>query len=63
MKISEKVGIYRKFSGKIGQTKFLCIFFSRLTEKRYFGEKSEIFVPGRNQGLNNLYTKDTLVIK
>ena len=55
-KISEK---YRKFSGKIGNFReksdkrnFYAFFFSRLTEKRYFGEisaeKTEIFVHGSN---------------
>ena len=55
--ISEKVGIYRKLSEKVGNYRekldkqnFGAFFFSRLTGKRYFGEKStensKIFVPG-----------------
>ena len=47
MKISEKVG---NFWEKSDKRNFCAFFFSRLTEKRYFGEKlaenSEIFVPG-----------------
>ena len=55
--ISEKVGIYRKLSEKVGnfweksdKGNFCAFFFSRLTEKRYFGEisaeKTEVFVHG-----------------
>ena len=61
MKISEKYRKksekYRHLSGKIGKSReksdkrnFCAVFFSRLTEKRYFGEisteKTEIFVHG-----------------
>ena len=53
--ISVFIGKSRKFSGKIGNFReksdkrnFCAFFFSRLTEKRYFGEisaeKTEIFV-------------------
>ena len=56
-KISEIIGKNRKLSGKIGKSleksdkrNFCAFFFSRLTEKRYFGEilaeKTEIFVHG-----------------
>ena len=55
--ISEIIGKNRKLSGKIGKSleksdkrNFCAFFFSRLTEKRYFGEisaeKTEIFVHG-----------------
>ena len=45
--LSEKVGNFREKSDK---RNFCAFFFSRLTEKRYFGEisaeKTEIFVHG-----------------
>ena len=50
--ILEKVGIYRgnigNYREKSDKRNFCAFFFSRLTEKRYFGEisaeKTEIFV-------------------
>ena len=59
-KISEKIG---EISGKIGKSleksdkrNFCAFFFSRLTEKRYFGEisieKTEIFVHGYRQTIS-----------
>ena len=39
MKKSEFIGKSRKFSGKIGQTKFLCIFFFEPHRKTIFRRK------------------------
>ena len=48
-KSRRNIGIYRKFSGKIGQTKFLCIFLFEAHRKTIFrrniGRKNRNFCP------------------
>ena len=70
--ISEKVGIYRKLSKKVGNFReksdkrnFCAFFFSRLTEKRYFGEisaeKTEIFVHDDNRNGDLSWSRSALL--
>ena len=72
--ISEKVGIYQKLSEKVGNFReksdkrnFCAFFFSRLTEKRYFGkkstEKSEIFVPGYRTHAGRRHSLEVGILK